>query len=533
MNAAALACAGMGFFFIGMRLISSHLRDLASGSIRRVLIRALNHPALASVSGLLAGGLTQSTSAVTFIATGLVSARALSLTVAVSLLAWANAGTSMLVLLASFNVHAVALYLLGVIGLAFFTGLDQNERARHTTYALFGLALLLYGISLIKGSVSSVRDDFWVREFVEFSASGPDVSLLAGYVLAIALQSSSVVVALALPLVSEGLVNLHGMTILILGACAGSGTAVVLLSSGLEGPARQLALTQGLVRGLASVVLLPIAVMEGTGYVPSIDTLFRAVTLDIGAQVGLVFLIVQLTGVLVARLLRQPILKLSARAAPPSPAEALAKAAYIYDEAAADPTTALELIRLEHIRLVQALPEFLDDLRSHEERGADAAPLALRAAASHAVAIQMEEFLGEVLCTNPEMAVERVFDVRRRLGDLVELQKALEKFARELSSVPEVDRPRFTHSLIEGLHALLVVVTDACAEDGDDARYLLGELTAERGALVDRVRAELLAGSAALSGREAVLSAVLLLERILWILRERAPLPFDTHPVSV
>ena len=300
MNAAAAACAGMGLFFIGMRLISSHLRDLASGSIRRVLVRALNRPALASIAGLLAGGLTQSTSAVTFIATGLVSAQALSLTVAISLLAWANAGTSMLVLLASFNVHAVALYLFGVIGLAFFTGLDQNERARHTTYALFGLALLLYGISLIKGSVSSVRDDFWVREFVEFSASGPAVSLLAGYVLAIALQSSSVVVALALPLVSEGLVDLHGMTILILGACAGSGTAVILISSGLEGPARQLALTQGLVRGLASVVLLPIAVMEGTGYVPSFDLLLRAVTLDLGAQVGLVFLLVQLTGVLVA-----------------------------------------------------------------------------------------------------------------------------------------------------------------------------------------------------------------------------------------
>ena len=181
------------------------------------------------------------------------------------------------------------------------------------------------------------------------------------------------------------------MTILILGACAGSGTAVILISSGLEGPARQLALTQGLVRGLASVVLLPIAVMEGTGYVPSFDLLLRAVTLDLGAQVGLVFLLVQLTGVLVAWLLRQPILNLSARAAPPSPAEALAKAAYIYDEAAADPTSALELIRLEHIRLVQALPEFLDDLRSLEERVADAAPLALRAAASHAVAIQMEE----------------------------------------------------------------------------------------------------------------------------------------------
>jgi phosphate:Na+ symporter len=528
MNAAAPACAGMGLFFVGMRLISSHLRDLASGSIRRVLIRALNRPASASIAGLLAGGLTQSTSAVTFIATGLVSAQALSLTVAISLLAWANAGTSMLVFLASFDVHAVALYAIGLVGLAFFTKLDQNERTRHTVYALFGLGLLLFGISLIKASVASVRDDFWVHEFVEFSASGPAVSLLAGFVLAIALQSSSVVVALALPLVSEGLVDLQCMSILILGASAGSGTAVMLVSSGLEGPARQLAITQGLVRGIASLILLPPAVMEGQGLLPDIDPLMNSITHRVEIQVGLVFFLVQLTGIFTSWMLRGTILKWSAQAAPPSAAETLAKPAYIYDEAAADPTTALELLRLEHVRLVRALPEFLDELRTREERSLDAVPLAVRAHASHAIARRMEEFLNAILRENPEMAVEGVFDFRRRLSDLIELQKALASFVNELASVPAGDRPRFTHSLIEGLHALLVVVTDACADDGEDARYLLAELTAERGALVDRVRAELLAGSMNMVGREAVLSAVLLLERILWILRERAPLPFDS-----
>jgi hypothetical protein len=44
-------------------------------------------------------------------------------------------------------------------------------------------------------------------------------------------------------------------------------------------------------------------------------------------------------------------------------------------------------------------------------------------------------------------------------------------------------------------------------------------MTGERGALMERVRKELLGGAQNLSGREALLSATLLFERLLWLLR--------------
>ena len=525
MSAAASACAGLGLFFTGIRLIASHLRELASGGIRRLLSKTFQHPAIAPLAGLVAGALTQSTSAVTFITTGLLSAGAISLSVAVSTLAWANVGTSVLVLLASLDVHALALYLLALIGLAFFNGLDQSEQFRHITYALFGLALLLLGLTLVKAAVAEVNNEFWVREFVAFAASGAPVSLLAGFVLAIALQSSSIVTVLALPLAAEGLVDLHAMTLLILGACAGSGTAVILVSSGLEGPTRQLSMTQGMVRGVASLLLLPFVLIESRsqdfGLAPRAATL----TTHLPTQVGIVFLVVQIGGVVVAKLLRRPILMLAAWAAPPSPAEALSRSAYLYDEAIADPGTALELIRLEQVRQLQALPDYLEDLRDPQERNPDAPPLNTRAAASAAVAEQMDEFLSELLAANPDMSSEHVFDVRRRLGDLKAVQKTLAEFSAGLAAVPHEERSRFTHSLVEGLHALLVVVGEASADPSPDTKLFLAELTAERGPLIDRVRRELLEGSTTAKGREAVLSTVLLLERLLWMLRERSPLP--------
>jgi phosphate:Na+ symporter len=525
MNAGASAGAGLGLFFVGMRLISSHLREMASGSIRRLLAQAFHRRGIAAAAGLLAGAVTQSTSAVTFVATGLVSAGALPIGIAVAMLAWANAGTSALVLLASLNVQGLALYLLALAGLSFFTGQDQSDRFRHYTYALLGLGLLLFGLTLVKTAVSEIRNDYWVREFVEFATSDIAVALLTGYVLAIALQSSSVVTVLALPLAVEGLVDLPSMSGLIIGACAGAGSAVVLVSSGLEGPARQLAMTQGIVRGAASLALLPLVLAESRGHPIGMAAVARTITTHLSSQVGLVFLMVQLTAILVAKVLRQPILKLAARGAPPTHAETLAKPVYLYDEAVLDPDTALELVRLEHIRLVMALADHLEDLREPQERHPDAPPLKERAAASAAVLRHAEEFLTEILQANPDMTPERVFDVRRRLGDLDALQQTLAKFALELASLPEADRPAFVRSLVEGMHALLLVVGETCKRNATDARLLLKELTAERSALVDRVRRELLAGSVSSGGREAILSAVLLFERMLWMLRERSPLP--------
>lgn len=525
MNAGATAGAGLGIFFVGMRLVSAHLREMASGGIRKILTSALHRPGVAPLTGLLAGALTQSTSAVTFIATGLVSAGAMPLAVAVPMLAWANAGTSALVLLATLNVHVIALYLLMAVGFGFFNALDQGEKSRHLVYALLGLGLLLYGLTLVKGAVAEVRDDFWVREFVEFAGSNTAVSLLTGFVLAIALQSSSVVTVLALPLAAQGLVSVPGMCALIVGACAGSGTAVVLVSSGLEGPARQLAVTQGMVRGLASLAALPVVIAANLDIPVGLEWLSERLHGDLGSEVGIVFLLVQLVGIGLAWALLKPILGIAAVVAPPTPAESLAKPAYIYDEAAADPGTALELVRLEHTRLVKALADHLEDLRDPAERNPEAPPLKDRAAASGYVLACIEEFLTEISAANPEMAPDAVFDARRRLGDLKALQRTVSKFAFELAAIPPSERPPFVRPLVEGLHALFVVVGEACDGHADDARALLLDLTAERGSLVDRVRRELLAGSPLISGRESVLSVVLLLERILWMLRERSPLP--------
>jgi len=97
-----------------------------------------------------------------------------------------------------------------------------------------------------------------MREFIEFAGSGAAIALISGFVIAVALQSSSIVTVLALPLVHEGLIDLGQTVLMIYGANVGSGFAVMLAASGMEGSGRLISMVQAMLRGLAAAVLLPL-----------------------------------------------------------------------------------------------------------------------------------------------------------------------------------------------------------------------------------------------------------------------------------
>ncbi len=523
MNGAA-AWAGLGLFFIGMRLISAHLQQLGGGPLRALLTRTLNRPLVPQLSGFISGALTQSTSAVTFIAAGLVSAGATTVSGALPLLAWANVGTSVLVLLAGLDVRLLVYYLLGAIGLAFFMGLEQREKFRHALLAVLGLCLLLLGLALLKGSVADLRNNPWVHEFLEFAGSTDVVSFLVGFIIATAVQSSSIVTVLALPLVHEHLLALPQVTLMVYGASVGSGFAVLLLAQGMEGASRQLALCQAGLRALAALVLLPLFALEATTGLPLVMAAAAQLSSNVATQTGLVYLAFQLIVSAAAMLGGDWLCRLAAQLSPEEAGDSLSKPAYLFDEGVGDPETALSLATLEYRRLVGFLPEYLEKLRPEEERAAGYLPLDLRVQVNTAVAAEIVSFLSATQHLHPDMTdSDRLYGLRGKVLGLQTLQDTLAEFVAQLDSVPPEERPALALHMVEGLHLLLGLageaLDDAATDAAADARDLLAAMTAERGALMERVRKELLGGAQSFAGRESLLSATLLFERLLWLLR--------------
>ena len=522
MNSLPALAAGLGLFFVGIRLISGNLQQLAGGPIRKLLARALEHPLSAPFGGLLSGALTQSTSAATFVATSLVSAGVLAMPAAFTMLAAANVGTSVLVLLAAVDLRSVVFYVLAGSGIAFFMGFDQAERQRHLVHAVLGLGLLLLGLSMIKSSAVALDSEPWVREFVEFAATHPAAGFLAAFVIAVGTQSASVVSVLALPLVTQGLIDFDQSLMLIYGANAGSGFAVLMLASGMEGAARQLALCQAFLRTAAASVLVLGFIGEQALRLPLVVALLERCATDPTLRTSFAYLLFQLLLALLAWVLRGPLLRLTARLSPATPGDHLLKPSYLYDEAVEDPASALILAEKEFRGLVAQLPDYLDALRPEEECRGLRIDVDRRARANSAVTQELQAFLGAILAENPRPAEsQQVFDAKERTLGLAALQQTLAEFTKELASVPSSDWPPFAHHLVEGLHAILLVAEET---QEPESLALFHEMTGERGSLMDRVRGELLGGASSLAGREALLSATLRFDRILWLLRQVLPL---------
>ena len=522
MNEVGLAAwAGLGLFFAGMRMLSTHMRQFTGGAVRSTLIRLLNRPMAPQSAGLIFGILTQSTGAVTFITSGLMASGAMNIERALPMLAWANLGTSALVLLAAINMHAAVLVLLGLVGLGFFMGLDQTDKYRHAILGLLGLGLLMFGLTMLKTSMASIGSDPWMREFVEFAGSGEAIALVSGFVIAVAVQSSAIVTVLALPLVHEGLISLDQTVLLIYGASVGSGFAVMLAASGMDGSGRLISLVQAMLRVVAAGVLLPLFFIERYADIPLVLALLRQVTSSAATQCALAYTLFQAVLILSSQVMAKRLISVSARLAPPSLDEAMMKPHFIFPEAVNDPATALALVELEHKRLLTFLPDFLEDIRPVEERSPAALALKLRSASSESIANEIDQFLSATLRANPDMAdVAKVFSARSRLQTLQPLQAALTQFASGLLVIAPQERPAFAAIMVEGLHSILMVASDCATDESGDSQELLFILTEERSALMEQIREELLgSGEKRMEGRAALLSATLTFERVIWLLR--------------
>ncbi|HEY1110925.1 MAG TPA: Na/Pi symporter, partial [Opitutaceae bacterium] len=137
----ALFLAGLSLFFYGVGGIKTHLQGLSSRRFRRQIARWAGHPLFAGAWGFVSGAITQSATAVAFILTSFISTGLINLPRALPIVAWANLGTTVLVIFVSFDIRLAFLYVLGVSGLslAFEVG---GPRLRPAVATLFSIGLL-------------------------------------------------------------------------------------------------------------------------------------------------------------------------------------------------------------------------------------------------------------------------------------------------------------------------------------------------------------------------------------------------------
>ena len=104
---------GLGIFFVGMWFLTENLKALATCRIRLIANRWTGNQMVAFAWGTVASVITQSMSALTFIVVSILRSGLISTRGGFAVILGGNVGITLLVLVVTFDIKLVPLYVLG------------------------------------------------------------------------------------------------------------------------------------------------------------------------------------------------------------------------------------------------------------------------------------------------------------------------------------------------------------------------------------------------------------------------------------
>lgn len=257
---------GLAVFLYGMSLMSEGLERYSGGKLKHILERLSDNPVKGILLGAGATALIQSSSSTTVMVVGFVNSGLMQLSQAVSIIMGANIGTTITAWLLSTTglessspllqmlTPAYIAPLLAVIGIVLYKA-AKNGRKRDVGSVLLGLAILLFSIAAMAWAVQPLAQVPAFLRAMEI-LSNPLLGLLAGLLLTVILQSSSVSVGLLQAFTATGCVTFAAAIPMVLGQNIGSCITALLSSIGANKNAKRAAMVHLYFNVIGAAVLM-------------------------------------------------------------------------------------------------------------------------------------------------------------------------------------------------------------------------------------------------------------------------------------
>ncbi|MEI6278750.1 MAG: Na/Pi symporter [Verrucomicrobiae bacterium] len=343
---------GLGLFFLGLQLVGQNLRQLSGGGFRNLVKSATHTPFLAALLGLVAGGLMQSATAVTFILVSMVGSGLIQTPPARMVVVWSNVGLTALAFLAAVNIHPLVAYLVGGAGI--FMGSVRAKPWNTIAGALLGVALILFALGEMGAGAAPLKDAPWFRSALDGALSLSLPAFVCGIAAAAILQSNTGAAMLVITLAGAGALPVHQAMPVIYGTNLGAIFLRIFLSVGMTGKPLRLVRMEDLFCVVSGVLMMLLFYAEQAG-VPLIGALVREVSGGPPIQLAVVFLLSNLLPALLMTPLLPACAGLLEKLWPNNPAAAPNAPAFLSPQALVDPATALDLLPKELGRLIATL----------------------------------------------------------------------------------------------------------------------------------------------------------------------------------
>ena len=325
---------GLGLFIVGMWLLTENLKALASRRLRRTATRWTANRFSALLWGALAGGITQSMSAMTFIVVSTLRSGLITTEGALALILGGCVGVSALVVIVTFDIKVAALYVLGIAGACVVS--ERLARYRPVAASFLGGAMIIIGLVLLKEAAAPLAGEPWFRDMLEGTGDSLALAFVVAALLTAIVQSSSAVSVFGISLAAVGVLSVDQAIMVMYGSVIGSGAIIWLLSAGLTGRSRQVAMYLVGYNVLLCAVLVPLLYVEIRFDIPLVKALFFSVDLDLDQQLALVYVFL---GVFLAPLMLAALgwsARVLDRLWPTSQVDELSQTKFIHDHASVD-----------------------------------------------------------------------------------------------------------------------------------------------------------------------------------------------------
>lgn len=258
---------GIGFFLLGMNLITDGLKSIAGDTLRVWLNRFTGGPISAIATGTIITLLVQSSTATTLMTIGFVSAGMLSFLQSVGVIFGANLGTTSIGWIVSFFglKFSISEFALPLIGIGMLLKQFSKGKFAHTGVVFAGFGLLFVGIQFLQDGMSVLGEKVDPAKYADDSFGSIFLLVIIGLVMTIIMQSSSAAVATTITVLASGVINLEQAVVLVIGQNIGTTATAAIATIGASIPAKRTGLSHILFNvgtGLMTLALFPL-IMKG------------------------------------------------------------------------------------------------------------------------------------------------------------------------------------------------------------------------------------------------------------------------------
>jgi phosphate:Na+ symporter len=517
MEVLGIFIAGLGLFFVGIKMLTAHLAELTGRRFRRFLDRSTRRPLLSVFGGALLGATMQTGSGITFILVGMVSAGMISVQRSLPIRLGAAIGTSAMVFIATMDIKVVILFVVGVAGIS----LAQVRSPKPVLGILFGGGIMFFGLDMVGESAAYVTQIDWFENAITGVNGAPLTAFFLAGALSLAIQSPQSVAILAIAMTVSGVLDTWTTLVIIYGSNLGGGLSTYLISAGLKGTSRQITIFQVWFNIITASALLLLFFVEKHYGIPLVHAFVTSLDMGTAKQMALVYLIYNLFGATLMFTFRAPILARIEQWCPPSLEEDIGKLQFLHDHAIDTPNLALELAEKEELRFLDILPRYIEPLR--EQPGAVQLRTQALARALDQLNGAIQESLGELgQRVSPEDS-ERLINLVNRNRTLGTLHGCIASLCSSVSAAQQSDHlSPLAMLVVEAFDANLGHAIEAVNDRDLEDLTLAWTSTDDKSEKMRNIRQKFLMGDFDLTDNERLdlMSLTTGLERAIWVLHE-------------